>query len=83
MPPLLIPYLATAAALAWRRPRIGTALVAPYAAGLAVESVRLARTLEGPVARASLPAAFLAMHVGWGIGVWTRAGQLLRRGRGT
>jgi hypothetical protein len=80
VPPLLVPYLVTAAAVAARRPRLGTALVAPYAAGLAVASVRTARALEDPVARAYVPAAFLAMHVGWGIGVWSRALQLLRKG---
>jgi hypothetical protein len=32
------------------------------------------------VARAYVPGAFLAMHVGWGVGVWARALQLLRRG---
>lgn len=81
MTPLLVPYLATAAALAWRRPRLGAVLLAPYAAGLAVESIRISRTLEDPVARVHLPAAFLAMHVGWGVGVWSRAVDLLRRAR--
>ena len=81
VPPLLVPYLVTAAGVALRRPRLGTALVAPYAAGLAVASVRTARALEDPVARAYVPAAFLAMHVGWGVGVWSRAVQLLRKAR--
>jgi len=78
-PPLLVPYLAAAAAVAWRRPRLGTALVTPYAAGLTVASIRGARTLDDPKARAYLPAAFLAMHVGWGIGMWSRALQLIRK----
>jgi succinoglycan biosynthesis protein ExoA len=77
-PPLLVPYLATAVAVAARRPALGTAMLAPYAAGLTVASVRGARTLDDPAARAHLPAAFLAMHVGWGLGVWSRAAQLLR-----
>jgi cellulose synthase/poly-beta-1,6-N-acetylglucosamine synthase-like glycosyltransferase len=81
MPPLLVPYLVTAAAVASRRPGLGTAMVAPYAAGLAVASVRAARTLEDPTSRAFVPGAFLAMHVGWGVGVWSRALQLLRQGR--
>jgi succinoglycan biosynthesis protein ExoA len=81
LPPVLVPYLAVSVAVAWRRPRIGTALLAPYAAGLAAESVRIARTLDDRAARAYLPAAFLAMHVGWGVGVWSRVLQLLRRGR--
>jgi glycosyltransferase involved in cell wall biosynthesis len=77
-PPLLVPYLAAAAALAPRRPRLAAAMVAPYAAALTAESVRLARTLDEPEARVYLPGAFLAMHVGWGVGVWSRAVQLLR-----
>jgi succinoglycan biosynthesis protein ExoA len=81
VPPLLVPYLAAAAALVWRRPGVGTAMITPYAAGLTVVSIRIARTLEDPLARAYLPAAFLAMHVGWGVGVWTRALQLLREVR--
>jgi glycosyltransferase involved in cell wall biosynthesis len=80
-PPLLVPYLAAAAATAARRPRLGAALLAPYAAGLAVSSVRLARTLDDPMARAYLPTAFVAMHVGWGIGVWARGLELLGKGR--
>jgi len=81
MPPLLVPYLVAAAAVASRRPRLGTALVAPYAAGLTVASLNTARTLDDPVARAYVPAAFLAMHVGWGVGVWSRALHLLREAR--
>jgi hypothetical protein len=77
-PPLLVPYLVTAAVIAARRPRLGAALVAPYAAGLTAASVRTARALEDPAARVYVPAAFLAMHVGWGVGVWARALQLLR-----
>jgi hypothetical protein len=73
-----VPYLVTAAAVAARRPRLGAAMVAPYAAGLTAASVRTARALEDPVARVYVPAAFLAMHVGWGVGVWARALQLLR-----
>jgi len=79
--PLLVPYLLTAAVVASRRPRLGSALVAPYAAGIAVASISTARTLDDPVSRAYVPAAFLAMHVGWGVGVWSRALQLLRKGR--
>lgn len=79
MPPLLVPYLVAAAVVAVRRPRLGAALAAPYAAGLTVASVRTGRALDDPAARAYVPAAFLAMHVGWGVGVWSRALQLLRK----
>jgi succinoglycan biosynthesis protein ExoA len=82
VPPLLVPYLAVAAAVASRRPRAGAALLDPYAAGLSAASIQAARALDDPVARAYLPAAFLAMHVGWGVGVWSRALHVIRkRGR--
>jgi succinoglycan biosynthesis protein ExoA len=76
-----VTYLAAAAAIAVRRPRLAAALVAPYAAGLAVASVQAGRDLDDPRARAYLPAAFLAMHVGWGVGIWSRALELARQGR--
>jgi glycosyltransferase involved in cell wall biosynthesis len=81
VPPLLVPYLAAGVAIAARRPRLGLTLLAPYATGLTAASLRTARTLEDPVARLYVPGAFLAMHVGWGVGVWSRAVQLLLKGR--
>ena len=81
VPPLLVPYLATAALVAIRRPRLGGALLAPYAAGVTAASIGTARTLEDPRSRVYVPGAFLAMHVGWGVGVWTRALQLIRENR--
>jgi succinoglycan biosynthesis protein ExoA len=82
LPPLLVPYLVLAALTGTRRPRVAAAMVAPYAAGLAVASVQTGRGLDDPRARRYVPAAFLAMHVGWGVGVWSRTLQLLRQGRG-
>jgi succinoglycan biosynthesis protein ExoA len=79
LPPLLVPYLATAAVTGVRRPGLAAAMVAPYAAALTAASVRSARTLDDPRARAFVPGAFLAMHVGWGVGVWSRAVELLSR----
>ena len=78
MPPLLVPYLAAAAAIGLRRPAVGSAMAAPYAAALAVASARTAGRLDDRRARALVPAAFLAMHVGWGVGIWSRAADLLR-----
>jgi succinoglycan biosynthesis protein ExoA len=78
VPPVLLPYLAAAAVAGARRPWLGAALLSPYAAGLAVASIHAARTLDDPAARAYLPSAFLAMHLGWGVGAWTRALDLLR-----
>ena len=78
LPPLLVPYLALAAVTAVRRPGRAAAMVAPYAGALALASVRTAGTLDDAKARAFVPAAFLAMHVGWGMGVWSRAPELAR-----
>jgi len=79
LPPLLVPYLIAAAAVAPRRPRLAAAMVAPYAGALAVASVFAGRRVDDAAARALLPVAFLAMHVGWGVGVWSRGFELLRR----
>jgi succinoglycan biosynthesis protein ExoA len=68
-----------AAAVAPRRPRLAAAMVAPYAGALAVACVSAGRRVDDAAARALLPAAFLAMHVGWGVGVWSRGFELLRR----
>lgn len=81
VPPLLVPYLATAAVVATRRPRLAAALLAPYAAGVTAASIGTARTLEDRASRMYVPGAFLAMHVGWGVGVWARVLQLLRESR--
>ena len=78
LPPMLVPYLGLAGAVAARRPRTALAMISPYAAALAVASVRTARTLDDPGARVRVPTAFLAMHVGWGVGVWSRALELVR-----
>jgi cellulose synthase/poly-beta-1,6-N-acetylglucosamine synthase-like glycosyltransferase len=79
LPPLLVLYLTAAAAVAPRRPRLAAAMVAPYAGALAAASVSAGRGLDDVPARMLLPAAFLAMHVGWGVGVWSRGFELLRR----
>jgi len=79
LPPLLVAYLAATAAIGLRRPVLAAALAGPYAAALAAASARTAGTLDDPRARRLVPDAFLAMHVGWGLGVWSRAAELLRR----
>jgi GT2 family glycosyltransferase len=78
-PPLLVLHLAAAAVTASRRPRAAAVMVAPYAVALTVASVQTARGLDDPRARARVPVAFLAMHVGWGLGVWWRALELAGR----
>jgi succinoglycan biosynthesis protein ExoA len=79
LPPLLVLYLIAAAAVAPRRPRLAAAMVAPYAGALGVATVSAGRRVDDAAAWALLPAAFLAMHVGWGVGVWSRGFELLRR----
>lgn len=77
-PPLFVAYLASAAALAARRPGLAQAMVAPYAAALAAESVRLAPRLERGSERLRVPLAIAAMHVGWGLGFWSGLGRHVR-----
>ncbi|GAY12220.1 glycosyltransferase family 2 protein [Pseudonocardia sp. N23] len=69
MVPAFVAYLAGAAVVALRRPGLGAALVAPYAVAVAAASVRTARELEPGDGRHVAP-AFLAMHIGWGLGFW-------------
>jgi succinoglycan biosynthesis protein ExoA len=69
--PLLIADLVLAAMVSPRRPRLGGVLCAPYLTALAGASVRTALRLPDRQARKYVPAAFVAMHIGWGVGVWT------------
>ena len=78
IPPLFVLWLAVAGVTALRRPGRAAAMVAPYAAALAGASVQTARGLDDRSARRAVPAAFLAMHVGWGIGAWSRLAELAR-----
>jgi glycosyltransferase involved in cell wall biosynthesis len=78
MPPAFVAYLAAGALLGVRHPQRLLVMLAPYAAGVAAESVRCAPRLA-PQDRRHLPAAFVAMHVGWGVGFWQR---VLTRRRG-
>lgn len=76
----------TIGGLTVRRPIAWLTAAAPYGVALGVASVRVGRRLSCPADRAHVPFAFLAMHVGWGIGFWSgaltscwRAGSALRR----
>jgi succinoglycan biosynthesis protein ExoA len=80
LPPVLVPWLVAAALAGLRRPAVGAAMCAPYAAALAAASIRTGRRVDDPTARWYVPGAFLAMHVGWGVGVWSRALDVLRHG---
>jgi succinoglycan biosynthesis protein ExoA len=83
--PVLVATLATAAVLAPRHPARAAALVAPYVVGVAAASATTARDLDAE-ARPWVAPAFVAMHVGWGLGFWQGVADTVRdlvRGRGT
>jgi succinoglycan biosynthesis protein ExoA len=65
-----VAWRAGAAVVALRRPGLAAAAVAPYAAALAAASALTARSGPDRAARLRLPAAFAAMHIGWGVGFW-------------
>lgn len=82
LPPALVAYLGVAATVALRRPRWAGMMAGPYVLALGAESVRCAPRLDDVRDRSHLPAAFVAMHVGWGMGFWSGlAGIVRRRGR--
>ena len=67
--PALVAWLAASAAVGTRRPAVGVAMATPYLVALAAASLPLARELDPP-ARPFVAPAFVAMHVGWGVGFW-------------
>jgi glycosyltransferase involved in cell wall biosynthesis len=57
--------------LPFRRLRVlALAPFAAYGAAVVAVSALTARTVRGLTARVTLPAAFAAMHIGWGLGFW-------------
>jgi succinoglycan biosynthesis protein ExoA len=81
-PPAFVAYTALGLALNARHPaRLGL-MLAPYAAAVLAGSAVASQELDSRAARVRLPAAFVAMHVGWGTGVWSQLGRTsLRRAR--
>lgn len=77
--PALVSWLGLAALVGLRRPRWGAAAAAPYVAAVGVASALASRHLDAS-ARGHLPAAFFAMHLGWGIGFWQGVIDMLRPG---
>ena len=73
LPPAAVAYFAVAVGLAAVRPRWALGMVAPYAAAVGAASAVTARSLDSPSERAAVPAAFMAMHIGWGTGFWLGA----------
>ena len=74
--PALVGWTASAVLVGLRRPRLGTAMMAPYAAAVATATARSARSVPPGVAVRTAP-AFVTMHYAWGAGWWER--MLLRR----
>ena len=73
--PGLVAMLAVATVLtAWRPTRrLGVLAFAPYAALVAVASMRTVGELDSRSDRPWVPFAFVAIHLGWGIGFWEEA----------
>jgi succinoglycan biosynthesis protein ExoA len=69
LPPLFTGAVACLALVAPKRPRLLASALVPYAVAVAVVSASAGRSLEHG-SRRYLPAAFVAMHVGWGVGFW-------------
>lgn len=69
-PPAVVLVMIGALLTASRRPAVAMAAVSPYVGGLVGASANIA--LRGRDLRAApwLPLAFLAMHLGWGLGFW-------------
>lgn len=80
VPPALIAWLGLASLVGLRRPKWGAAAMAPYVAAVGVASTMTSRHVDGP-ARRHVPAAFLAMHLGWGAGFWQGVARMMRPGR--
>ena len=65
-----------------RRRRLASA-VAPYVTALAFATARAMPTLDARASRGALPAAFAAMHIGWGVGFWEQIIRNALDARGT
>jgi glycosyltransferase involved in cell wall biosynthesis len=74
--PGLVALLAVAAAVATRRRGWAAAAAAPYVVALGLASAATARKLDDRRARRLVPAAFAAMHLGWGLGFWEGLGRM-------
>lgn len=73
--PALVAAWAVALLMRKWRPSWMLAAFGPYGAALGLASRKTLRQLEPDADRATVPAAFVAMHAAWGIGFWE---QLLR-----
>lgn len=70
VPPALVLWIALIAGASFVRP-LALLGALPYALVLVAGSLHTGRHVRGIGAKLWLPAAFAAMHLGWGIGFWT------------
>jgi hypothetical protein len=68
--PALVAMVALAVVLLPVKRRWAIALITPYLAANAVASRSVMGTVDDPQSRRFVPAAFAAMHLGWGWGFW-------------
>jgi succinoglycan biosynthesis protein ExoA len=52
------------------KPRWAALVVSPYLVGLGLASAAVAAPVQISAVRRNIPIAFLAMHLGWGVGFW-------------
>lgn len=79
VPPAFVAYAGLGLLVNRRHPGRQLAMLTPYAVAVAAESLHAGRALSGPRERIALPAAFMAMHLAWGVGFWAQARTLLLR----
>lgn len=73
LPAAVVGALVGALAISPIKPRWALAIVAPYLGILTAATVSVAPTMVVPESRRWLPAAFAAMHLGYGLGFWESA----------
>ncbi len=73
VPPAFVAYCALCTTLFARHPARLAAALAPYLVAVEAASVPAGRDLESTKERLLVAPAFVAMHVGWGLGFWSRA----------
>lgn len=83
VPPAFVAYLGVAALAAKRSPVLSLGMLAPYGLALAAASANVAHNLDSKAERLLTAPAFVAMHLGWGLGFWSGVGNtFVRRLRG-
>ncbi len=76
--PALVAGMALAGLIGVRRPAIATKMVAPYFLGTVIAAGITSRRVTGIRERSWLVPAFVAMHIGWGVGFWQGLFDVLR-----